>query len=340
MNILLTSVGRRRYIVEYFIEALQGNGSVHVSNSHYVSSMMIADGHLLTPLIYDDSYIDVLISYCKLNNIDTILTLFDIDLLVLSENEDRFLEIGVQLLLASAEMVRNCNDKLMTYNLLREIGLDTPKTYVDIDEVKKNHLLGLIHYPLIVKPRWGMASIGLFKVENDDELLSAFENCMKAIMGTHLKYESNLTQDAPIVIQEYIDGKEYGLDVLNDLDCNYVCVFAKWKKSMRSGETDVGVFEDATRFNEIAKRLSEVVKHKALLSVDCIVRDDQVYVIELNCRISGHYPVSHVAGVNVIRQIVRWRQGLGTDQDLLKGEVGSVMVKDINPVRLLGSINS
>ena len=35
MNILLTSAGRRTYMVEYFKEVLNGNGEVHASNSDY-----------------------------------------------------------------------------------------------------------------------------------------------------------------------------------------------------------------------------------------------------------------------------------------------------------------
>ena len=33
MNILLTSAGRRTYLVEYFKEALAGHGKVYASNS-------------------------------------------------------------------------------------------------------------------------------------------------------------------------------------------------------------------------------------------------------------------------------------------------------------------
>ena len=33
MNILLTSVGRRSYLIDYFKEALGSDGEIHVSNS-------------------------------------------------------------------------------------------------------------------------------------------------------------------------------------------------------------------------------------------------------------------------------------------------------------------
>jgi hypothetical protein len=41
VNILLTSVGRRSYLVQYFKDALEGLGKVHVANSsEYLQHLM------------------------------------------------------------------------------------------------------------------------------------------------------------------------------------------------------------------------------------------------------------------------------------------------------------
>lgn len=54
MNILLTSVGRRSYLVKYFKEAVGRNGQVHVSNSNAITpAFMHADKSIVTPLIYE-----------------------------------------------------------------------------------------------------------------------------------------------------------------------------------------------------------------------------------------------------------------------------------------------
>ena len=66
MNILLTSVGRRGYLVQYFKEALNGLGKVYVSNSDSNSAAFkYADEYVVSPLIYDNHYIDFLLNYCK-----------------------------------------------------------------------------------------------------------------------------------------------------------------------------------------------------------------------------------------------------------------------------------
>ncbi len=84
MNILLSSVGRRSYMVRYFKKALGKNGLVHAGNSVETYAMQVADRSVITPLIYDTTYIDFLFDYCKKNDINAIIPLFDIDLPVLS----------------------------------------------------------------------------------------------------------------------------------------------------------------------------------------------------------------------------------------------------------------
>ena len=65
VNILFTSAGRRTYIIHYFQQALQGKGKVYASNSIYTYTLGQADGHTLTPEIYNPDYIPFLLQYCK-----------------------------------------------------------------------------------------------------------------------------------------------------------------------------------------------------------------------------------------------------------------------------------
>lgn len=66
MNILLTSVGRRAYMVKYFKEVVGESGQVHVSNSDDKTvAFHYADKSVVTPLIYNSEYIPFLLKYCK-----------------------------------------------------------------------------------------------------------------------------------------------------------------------------------------------------------------------------------------------------------------------------------
>ena len=65
VNILLTSAGRRTYMVQYFKQVLVGRGKVYAGNSEYTHTLGEADGYVITPMIYDAGYIDFLLAYLK-----------------------------------------------------------------------------------------------------------------------------------------------------------------------------------------------------------------------------------------------------------------------------------
>ena len=90
MNLLLTSVGRRSYLVKYFKEAVGGSGKVHAANSSELNpSFQIADCSVITPLIYSDEYIPFLLEYCRKHYIDALISLLDLDLPVLAAHREQ-----------------------------------------------------------------------------------------------------------------------------------------------------------------------------------------------------------------------------------------------------------
>lgn len=331
MNILLTSAGRRSYIIDYFKKA-NGIDKVFASNSVYTIALKNADDYFISPLIYDPSYIPSIISFCKENNITAVLSLFDIDLLVLAKNSHVFKENKIELILAPEDFVRICNDKYLTYKFINSLGLKTPLTFKRTDDVKRAVSSGILSYPIIIKPRWGMASMGIFIVEDEEELDFFSRKCRKIIKNSYLKYESSMTKDEPVIYQEYLHGREYGLDVLNDLNGNYVKTFAKQKLTMRSGETDLGLTSDPSPFEPMAKQISSNSKHHGICSVDCFMCDDgNIYVIEMNCRISGHYPLAYLSGFNYPQLLADWLNNKDTNKELLQFKTGLYIVKDLVP---------
>ena len=111
MNILLTSAGRRTYMVDYFKEALNGSGKVFASNSILTHTLLKADNYVITPNIYNIEYIDFLLSFCKENGINAIISLFDIDLPILAKNRSKFEAQNISLVVSNFEATTICNDK-------------------------------------------------------------------------------------------------------------------------------------------------------------------------------------------------------------------------------------
>lgn len=330
MNILLTSAGRRSYLVYYFKEALKDQGEIHASNSVWSPALEVADKSVITPLIYDDSYIRFILEYCLKNNISVILSLFDIDLPVLSKAKNIFKKNGIELLVSDFEVTQICNDKWKTYKFLINNGILTPKTFLSKQNCLESIDCGQTNFPLVIKPRWGMGSIGIYVADNKDELEVLFTKTKNEILNSYLKFESTATQNESIIIQEIVSGVEYGLDIINDLNKNYIITLVKRKTAMRAGETDSAVTENQPILRKTGETISKHLGHILNLDVDCFFDNvNEPYVLEMNCRFGGHYPFSHLAGANLPLAIVKWISGKVVERSLFDIEYGVEGYKEI-----------
>lgn len=335
VNILLTSIGRRSYLIKYFKEVLGKSGEVHVSNSSEITpAFSYADKSIVTPLIYDDKYIPFLINYCVANKISAIIPLFDIDLPMLSLNKKVFEKKGIKVIVSDEDVINTCNDKWETYRFLIKKGFNTPKTYLSIDEVNEAINKQEVNFPVIIKPRWGMGSIAVYEVINQEELKVFYNKTKRDIMNTYLKYESKNNLEQSVLIQERLNGQEYGLDVINDLEGSFCNTVVKIKYSMRSGETDCAETINCRKLKELGECLSNELCHIGNLDVDVFLYNNVAYILEMNARFGGGYPFSHMAGVNLPLAIVKWLNGEEIEQSLLIEKIGIVAHKDIEIINI------
>lgn len=330
MNILLTSVGRRGYLVEYFKDALNGSGKVHVSNSDSISpAFKYADEHVVTPLIYDKEYINFLLEYCIKNRIKLVISLFDIDLYVLAVNKRRFEEKGIIIVVSDADFIKICNDKWLTYKYLINNNISTPQTFLSVEKAVRKIEKGELKYPLIVKPRWGMGSLEIYTADNKDELLLFYEKIKRNIKKSYLKYESDQDINNSVIIQEKIIGQEFGADIINNLKGEYENSIIRKKIAMRAGETDIAEIIENEIIKEITKRIAICSKHIGNLDVDILYDGSMYYVLEMNARFGGGYPFSHLSGVNLPLAIINWTQDIEFDNEILQAIPGIKGQKDI-----------
>lgn len=316
MNILFTSVGRRSYLIDFFRKEI-GDGKIHVSNSSALSpAFKLADKHVITPLIYDEDYIPFLLNYCKENKIDMLVSLFDIDLMILSKSKEKFKEIGVKVVVSDEDVIKVCNDKWETYCFLKENGFNAPKTFLDLNEAMQAIENGELKYPVIIKPRWGMGSISVYKANNKIEMDVFYNKIKEEIFNTYLKYESMEDKEECVMIQQMLDGQEYGLDIINNLNKEYQATIIKKKIAMRSGETDCALTLKDENIVAVGKKISNQLGHIANLDVDVFVDGKAIYVLEMNARFGGGYPFSHIAGVNLPRAIIKWVQNQSVEKEV------------------------
>jgi carbamoyl-phosphate synthase large subunit len=186
--------------------------------------------------------------------------------------------------------------------------------------------LSALSWPVVVKPRFGMGSLGVLKAYTREELWAACSMCAREISGTYLRYESASAPDRAVLVQECCPGAEYGLDVISSLDGEYVTTIVRRKFGMRSGETDEAVIlgPEAPEYSvlrETGEQLARLLHPKGLIDVDVILETGapekagkealrpRPRVIDINARFGGGYPFSHLAGADVPRAYVLWMEG-------------------------------
>lgn len=329
MNVMLTSVGRRAYMVKYFKEVLGNEGKVYVCNSDDKSiAFKYADEKVISPLIYDENYIPFLKKYCKEKTIDIIISLFDIDLLMLAQHKKEFEDIGTKIIVSEPQIIEICNDKWKTYNFLKDNGFYTPRTFLNLDEVIRKIENGDLNYPIVVKPRYGCGSISIAMAYDKDDLQYLTKKANHDIENSYLKYESAITENK-VIYQECLNGQEYGADIINDLRGEHQNVIIRKKIAMRSGETDIAQLVDHPIIKDTLEKLGRVTKHIANMDCDVFLVNDVPYVLEMNARFGGGYPFSHMGGCNLPKAIVDWINGKYVDKSVISVKTGIMGYKEI-----------
>lgn len=324
MNILVTSVGRRVKIIEYFKQVLALNEGKVIATDCDINAPAIyfADDYEIVPRIDDPNYIEILLDVCKKHKIDAIMSLIDPELEVLANNQSLFNSNNVKLILSPSKYIDISFDKYNTYTYLYSKGIQSVPTYSDLNIVKHLLQLGDLTYPLVVKPAKGSASLGLFIVENKNELHEAFH-----------KFEGQ-------IIQPFYKEKEFGIDVYIDmLSGELVDMFIKEKIHMRAGETDKSISIHNEKIEALIKKLVQKTKFVGPIDIDCFEYKGEYYISEINPRFGGGYPHAFESGCNFMSYILSNLQG--KENKLYNGfnyEKDLVMMKYDN-VQLVNRLN-
>lgn len=325
-NILFTCAGRRTYLLKYFKEQLGKDGVIVGTDMQLTApALSVADFKEKVPAVYDPEYINTTLEICRKYDIDAIISLNDLELPILSENRKRFEDEGIRVIVSDPSVIDICFDKYQTAKFVESIGLKSPKTFINLEDAKNALRDGLLNFPLVLKPRWGSGSIGIEFVSNEEELDETYDSLLKKVKKSILATASEGSEY--ILIQQKINGQEYGLDVMNDLSGNNRGVSVKKKLAMRAGETDKAETVENAEILSIGKRLGEHLKHVGNLDVDVFEEKGVYYVLELNPRFGGGFPFSYEAGVNFPKAIIEWLKGNDIDPKTLIPVYGKIFAK-------------
>lgn len=312
MNILVTSAGRRVKVIQYFRNAFQNKGKVIAADcDHKAPALYFADKFELIPRIDNENYIQEVVSVCKKHKVDALVSLLDPELEVLAKHKDFFTENEVQLILSPLEMVDMSFDKQKTYDYLSNLDIPAVPTYSGKGSFIETIANGKYNYPAIVKPGKGSASLGLFEVNNENELNNVY------------------CENKDLIIQPFYRDKEFGIDVYIDLiNGELTDIFIKEKLLMRSGETDKSVSIHNGKIEKLVKELIDKTNFRGPIDIDCFEFDGEYYISEINPRFGGGYPHAYELGCDFMTYIVNNLEGRNNKPyETFSYEKGLIMMK-------------
>ncbi len=319
MNLLFCTVGRRGYIVDYFKKNLPAGSKVIGTSDRdncvqeFTSGFYYCDKHFIVASIKkEEQYINDLLNICKNEKVDLLLSFYDFDSYILSKHIDKFKALDVTPIISSYKVNKISFDKLETYRFLIENGFKTPWT-MSKEEVRHKEIPS---FPVIVKPRFGFGSNAINIARNKNEV----------------DFFLNYYADEELIIQQMLSGHEYSFDILNDLNANPITAVVKRKIKMRAGETDQGYALKDEYLMQIGLELGKKLRHVGPLDVDFFLVEKEPYILELNPRFGGGYPITHLSGIDFTKLLIDMVSGK-LDPDYSKYhhyEEGNVAIKDIN----------
>ena len=175
---------------------------VAVDSDITAPGLSCADSGIVVPRAGDPHYLPAVMDVIRRYQACALIPTADTDLPLLSEHRDDLEQEGCVALIAEPRVIDICRNKLKTYHFLCDQGIDTPITYTR-DEI----LAGPSpRFPLFSKPRTGSASDRVNKI-NDTLDLDYF-----------------LKRHDDLIVQEFLDGQEYTLDVYIGLTGRPGCV--------------------------------------------------------------------------------------------------------------------
>ncbi len=313
VNVLILSAGRQVFLVQAFREAqklLKNTGLVITADADSLSpSLRASDIGLVAPKTDSNTFtkwiIDLSLCYKPL----LLLTLYERDLYVLEPIRLILQNNGCKLIGLPTPSLEVCLDKQKLAEFCTEIGLQAPSHWAveNYTTIKANS------FPLLAKEKCGRGSRGQFIVNSIKELDILIRS-----------------SKADFIIQELVPGVEYGLDIINDLEGNFVNVLARQKLLMRDGETSISKIVDPKPFLKMAKLLSLHLSHQGCLDVDIIQSCGNIYVLDINPRFGGGYPFSHFAGANLPAALLSWFFDSGKSNHFFSPKIGQISAKTSN----------
>lgn len=279
MNILITAASRRVVLIQGFINALRRlgmRGNVITTDMSPLSpGLYFSDRHYIVPLTTDRRYIPIIKSICFKERIRLLIPTIDDELPLFGAHADKFLATGVRVAVSSAQTNIICNDKYLTARFLSERDIPAAKTWLpsELDSTR-------LTFPLFLKPRCGRGSVGAHLIANEQQL------------------NFFLTDVPDPVVQEFLPGREFTIDLLADFNGKVISVVPRERLVIRSGVSDRGRTWNHKGMIDLAIRTAEALEIRGPANIQVMLQNNHATIFEVNPRFAGGIPLTLAAGAD------------------------------------------
>jgi len=244
-----------------------------------------AAARTLIPAGLAPGFAEALLQRCTAMAIDIVIPTVDDELRPLGAARARYAAAGVELLLPPDLALGLVLDKLALARCCEDV-VRVPRTesFAIVDPASWT-------YPVIVKPRTGSGSRDISLVQSAQAL-------------------TDMARSSDLIIQEYLPGQEYSIDVLADRGGHVVAAVPRVREKVDSG---VSVAGRTVRDRELEQFGTAVVERTGLTyiaNVQC--RRDRAgrpALLEVNPRAPGALPLTVASGVDMPRLALDMMRG-------------------------------
>ena len=202
---------------------------------------------------------------------------------------------GVPIIGTSPKSIELAEDRKFFSALLDKIGLKQAEAGTAVSEEEAIAIADRIGYPVLVRPSFVLGGRGMMIVYNDEEL------------KTYINNATDIAPDRPILVDRFLENAtEVDVDCISDGDTSVVGAIMEHieQAGIHSGDSAcvIPAFTLSDKIkNEIligAKALAKELEVRGLMNIQFAVKDDELYVIEVNPRASRTVPfVSKSIGI-------------------------------------------
>ena len=231
---------------------------------------------VLVPKAEEPGFVPSLLEACAKHGIDVLVPTVDAELLPLARSTAAFAAQGTRLLMPGATTLETCLDKLLLARTLAR-HIPVPRTEIFLETFAASGW----SFPLVVKPRTGSGSRGVRVVRGPEEL-------------------SRLPRGKEWLVQEYLSGAEYSVDVLADRQGRVLSEVPRERLKVDSGVAVAGRTILDEELQTLARKVCRVIGLEYVANVQ-FRKDGQGLpkLLEVNPRFPGTMPLTVAAGVDM-----------------------------------------